>query len=280
MQNVINNNTESYNLVIKNFEGPLDLLIFLITKNKMNIFDISLSELTDKYVEYLNEMTEQNIEIASSFIVMASTLLDIKARKLLPELEPEDDEEEHITEEEMINRIIQYKKYKEISEKINDMYSENFGAFSKPFEKIKYKSKVSYAGEKFDKDNISSIYISILTRNANKINKKAKEIEKLAVYEKVTVQDKVRQIVNYLDSNNNMVFNNVFNTNSCSNIEVATAFLRTGNNPISASSFIYVISALSCGSPQELLSAHLTDSHFIRIFCFVLSLMFAVRNYS
>ena len=159
MQNVINNNTESYNLVIKNFEGPLDLLIFLITKNKMNIFDISLSELTDKYVEYLNEMTEQNIEIASSFIVMASTLLDIKARKLLPELEPEDDEEEHITEEEMINRIIQYKKYKEISEKINDMYSENFGAFSKPFEKIKYKSKVSYAGEKFDKDNISSIYI-------------------------------------------------------------------------------------------------------------------------
>ena len=225
MQNVINNNTESYNLVIKNFEGPLDLLIFLITKNKMNIFDISLSELKDKYVEYLNEMTEQNIEIASSFIVMASTLLDIKARKLLPELEPEDDEEEHITEEEMINRIIQYKKYKEISEKINDMYSENFGAFSKPFEKIKYKSKVSYAGEKFDKDNISSIYISILTRNANKINKKAKEIEKLAVYEKVTVQDKVRQIVNYLDSNNNMVFNNVFNTNSCSNIEVATAFL-------------------------------------------------------
>lgn len=225
MQKVINNNTESYNLVIKNFEGPLDLLLFLITKNKMNIFDISLSELTDKYVEYLNEMTEQNIEIASSFIVMASTLLDIKARKLLPELEPEDDEEEHITEEEMINRIIQYKKYKEISEKINDMYSENFGSFSKPFEKIKYKSKVHYTGEKFDKDNISSIYISILTRNANKINKKAKEIEKLAIYEKVTVQDKVRQIVNYLDNNNNMVFNNVFNTNSCSNIEVATAFL-------------------------------------------------------
>lgn len=225
MQKVINNNTESYNLVIKNFEGPLDLLLFLITKNKMNIFDISLSELTDKYVEYLNEMTEQNIEIASSFIVMASTLLDIKARKLLPELEPEEDDEEHITEEEMINRIIQYKKYKEISEKINDMYSQNFGSFSKPFEKIKYKSKAHYTGEKFDNDNISSIYISILTRNANKINKKAKEIEKLAIYEKVTVQDKVRQIVNYLDTNNNMVFNNVFNTNNCSNIEVATAFL-------------------------------------------------------
>lgn len=225
MQKIINRNTEKYNLVIKNFEGPLDLLLFLITKNKMNIFDISLSELTDKYVEYLNDMTEQNIEIASSFIVMASTLLDIKARKLLPELEPEEDEEEHITEEEMINRIIQYKKYKEVSEQINDMYLENFGSFSKPFEKIKYKTKIQYTGEKFDKDNISNIYISILTRNANKINKKAQEIEKLAIYEKITVGDKVKQIVNYLDSNNNMVFNNVFNQDSCSNIEVATAFL-------------------------------------------------------
>ena len=94
MQKVLNNDTEKYNLVIKNFEGPLDLLLFLITKNKMNIFDISLSELTDKYIEYLHDMTEKNIDIASSFIVMASTLLDIKARKLLPELEPEEDDEE------------------------------------------------------------------------------------------------------------------------------------------------------------------------------------------
>ncbi len=225
MQKIINNNVEKYNLVIKNFEGPLDLLLFLITKNKMNIFDISLSELTDKYIEYLNDMTEKNIDIASSFIVMASTLLDIKARKLLPEIEPDDDEEEHISEEEMINRIIQYKKYKEISDKINDMYLKNFGSFSKTFEKIKYKEKVQYTGDNLDKQNICDIYISILEKNANKINKKAKEIEKLAIYERVTVKDKVKQIVNYLDSNNTMVFNNVFNVNNCSNIEVATAFL-------------------------------------------------------
>lgn len=225
MQKIINNDVEKYNLVIKNFEGPLDLLLFLISKNKMNIFDISLSELTDKYIEYLNSMTEKNIDIASSFIVMASTLLDIKARKLLPELEPSEEDEEHITEEEMINRIIMYKKYKEVSEKINNMYIKNFGSFSKPYEKIKYKSKIKYAGEKFQKNDIFDIYESILRRNANKINKKAKEIEKLAIYEKITVKDKVKQIVNYLDSNDNMIFNNVFNTNSCSNIEVATAFL-------------------------------------------------------
>lgn len=65
------------------------------------------------------------------------------------------------------------------------MYSNNFGSFSKPFEKIKFKSKVKYTGDNFKKDQIFNIYTSILTRNANKINRKAKEIEKLAIYEKL-----------------------------------------------------------------------------------------------
>lgn len=105
-------NKEKYNIKIDNFEGPMDLLLFLITKHKMNIFDISLSELTDKYLSYLNEMTENNIEIASEFIVMASTLLDIKARKLLPEVEEKDESEDEVKEEDIISRIIEYKKYK------------------------------------------------------------------------------------------------------------------------------------------------------------------------
>lgn len=225
MQDIIVNNKPKYKFTIQNFEGPLDLLLYLITKNKMNIFDISLSELTDEYISYLDEMTEQNLEITSEFIVMAATLLDIKARKLLPEIEPKDEEEEIISEEDIISKIIEYKRYKEISNYINDIYCKNFGSFSKPFEKIKYKSKSKYEGEDFDKQKIFNIYRSILQSNVNKVNKKADEIEKIAIYEKVTVQDKVRQIVDYLNNNENMVFNNVFNPNRCDNIEVVTAFL-------------------------------------------------------
>ena len=92
MQDIIINNKPKYKFVIENFEGPLDLLLYLITKNKMNIFDISLSELTDEYISYLEEMTENSLEVASEFIVMAATLLDIKARKLLPEIEPKDED--------------------------------------------------------------------------------------------------------------------------------------------------------------------------------------------
>ena len=124
---------ENFKFNIKNFEGPLDLLLYLISKNKKNIFEISLSELTDEYVAYLQEMNEKNIEVASEFVVMAATLLDIKARKLLPELE-ENEEEEQISEEELLRRLSQYKIYKQASEKIYEMYKENFGSFVKSFE--------------------------------------------------------------------------------------------------------------------------------------------------
>ncbi len=225
MQETLINTKSKYNIIIQNFEGPLDLLLFLITKHKMNIFDISLSELTDKYIEYLNEMTDSNLEITSEFIVMAATLLDIKARRLLPEIEPKSEEEDTVTEEDIIAKIIEYKKYKEISQSIADMYSENFGSFSKPFEKIKYKEKLQYSGDPLDINKLFSLYANILERNQNKINKKSEELDKIAIYEKITVKDKVKQIVDYLKSNDNMIFNNMFNSNTCENIEVVTAFL-------------------------------------------------------
>ena len=89
MDEVLGENThEKHTVAISNFEGPLDLLCFLISKNKMDIFDISLSELTDKYIEYLNEMQSLDMEIATEFMVMATTLLYIKSKKLLPIAEP------------------------------------------------------------------------------------------------------------------------------------------------------------------------------------------------
>ena len=72
--------TKQYAIKIENFEGPLDLLCHLIDKNKMNIYDINLSEITDQYIKYLNEMEKLNLEIASEFLVMASTLLYLKSK--------------------------------------------------------------------------------------------------------------------------------------------------------------------------------------------------------
>lgn len=223
MKEIIQKNSSKYTFVINNFEGPLDLLIFLISKNKMNIFDISLSELTDRYIEYLNEMSEMDLEITSEFIVMASTLLDLKSRKLLPEIEPKDEEE--ITEEDIILKLVEYKKYKEISEQIKNMYEINFGGFSKSPERINYKSKTGYTGDKLEIMKLFELYTDMIERNENKINAKASEIQKLALYERITVKDKVKQIVNYLKNNKSMIFNDMFSSQSCTNIEIVTAFL-------------------------------------------------------
>ena len=111
--------TNKYAIKIDNFEGPLDLLCHLIDKNKMNIYDINLSDITDQYIEFLNEQEKLNLEIASEFLVMASTLLYLKSKNLLPKQE---DEEEELTEEELIKRIIEYKKFKEISKQLKENY--------------------------------------------------------------------------------------------------------------------------------------------------------------
>ena len=92
MQNIISLETNKYAIKLENFEGPLDLLCHLIDKNKMNINDISLSTITDQYIEYINKMEEMNLEVTSEFLIMASTLIYLKSKSLLPK--EVDDEEE------------------------------------------------------------------------------------------------------------------------------------------------------------------------------------------
>ena len=104
-----------YSIKLNKFEGPLDLLCHLIDKNKMDIYDINISEITDQYIDYINQMEKINLDITSEFLVMASTLMYLKSKKLLPKT---DNDVEEITEEELIRRIIEYKKYKEITQKL------------------------------------------------------------------------------------------------------------------------------------------------------------------
>ena len=106
MQNVLTLETNKYAIKIDNFEGPLDLLCHLIDKNKMDICDVKISEITDQYIEYLNQMEKLNLEITSEFLIMASTLLYLKSKTLLP---VQQEEEKELTEEELLRRIIEYK---------------------------------------------------------------------------------------------------------------------------------------------------------------------------
>ena len=107
---------------LEKFEGPLDLLLHLIEKNKVNIYDIPIAEITDQYMEYVRQMDEENLDVVSEFLVMAATLLDIKARMLLPKEVNEEGEEED-PRAELVMRLLEYKKYRLMSEELKDMES-------------------------------------------------------------------------------------------------------------------------------------------------------------
>ena len=219
MQNVLTLESNKYAIKIENFEGPLDLLCHLIDKNKMNIYDIKISEIAEQYIEYINQMEENNLEVTSEFLVMASTLLLMKSKGLLPN---QIEAEEELTEEQLIQRIIEYKKYKEITSKLRANYEE----FSKRFFKIaevielpKQKLEVEYS-----KEILPDIYKSIIERNNEKVNQNAKNIEKIAIVETYTVASKVKEMFKELVRRPKFVFNKLYSLSKCNKQEVVTAF--------------------------------------------------------
>ena len=211
--------TKKYAIKLDNFEGPMDLLCHLIEKNKMDVYDINLSEITDQYMDFLREQEKFNLEIASEFLVMATTLLFLKSKNLLPKQE---EEEEEITEEELIRRIIEYKKFKEISKALK----ENYLAYSNRYFKIPEelalpKQKIE---RKYDTTIIPESYKAILTKNEEKINQNAKNIEKIAITDNYTVASKVREMFKVLVKQKRFIFNKLFSIKKRNKQEVVTAF--------------------------------------------------------
>ena len=119
---------EQYKVHLESFEGPLDLLLHLIEKNRIDIYDIPIALLTEQYMDYLAKFKEFNIEVASEFLVMAATLLQIKSKILLPDTKVEevneDDTDEVDPRKELVERLLEYRRYKEVSSILGEMADE------------------------------------------------------------------------------------------------------------------------------------------------------------
>lgn len=219
MQNILTLETNKYAIKIDNFEGPLDLLCHLIDKNKMNIYDINLSEITDQYIEYIKSMEAMNLEVTSEFLIMASTLLYLKSKSLLPKQE---EEEKELTEEELLRRIIEYKKYKEITKKMKEFYTQSGMCLSKMPDEIKFpKQKLE---RNYESSVVYEAYKNIVEKNSQRLNQNAKNINKIAITETYTVGDKVKTMFRELLHHKKFVFNNLFPKQKCSRPEIVTAF--------------------------------------------------------
>lgn len=116
-----------YTIEKLNFEGPLDLLLHLIKESNIDIFEIKIADITKQYLSYINKMESLNLNIDSEYLIMAADLIEMKSRELLPHNE----EEEEDPKEELINRLIEYQKYKEISQEFKHLEEDRNQYYSK-----------------------------------------------------------------------------------------------------------------------------------------------------
>lgn len=141
-------------LLIGDFEGPLDLLLHLIKKSKMEIFDIEISEITNQYLNYIKSMTDMNLDIASEYLVMASELIEMKSKKLLPKSE-EKEEDEEVEDPEVVlkRRLVEYQKYKDSTNVFRDLEKNRLSYYTKAPESLK-----KYSLEKLENDGSVDVY--------------------------------------------------------------------------------------------------------------------------
>lgn len=186
---------------LEKFEGPLDLLLHLIEKNKVNIYDIPIAEITDQYMEYVRQMDEENLDVVSEFLVMAATLLDIKARMLLPKEVNEEGEEED-PRAELVMRLLEYKKYRLMSEELKDMES---GADRVFYKDPTIPPEVKEYAEPVDLDKLldgvtltklQKIFESVMKRQQDKIDPVRSTFGTIKK-DPVSLEDKITSVLGY-----------------------------------------------------------------------------------
>lgn len=213
------------------FEGPFDLLFHLIEKNKINIYDIPIALITDQYFEYINSLEYRDMENMSEFLVMAATLLEIKSKMLLPSLKSEEEEEKE-PREELVNKLLEYKKMKYISQELKERQEEAQKVFFKESvlpPQIKAlllendESDISEVLEGVSLKQIFLVFQDLLKRNERKtdpIRSNFKSVKR-DIYK---VEDKITYILDLLYLSPVLSFKELFSDN-CNKMEIIVTFL-------------------------------------------------------
>lgn len=210
------------------FEGPLDLLLHLIDKNKIDIYDIPIAEITEQYLEYIKQMQEADLDIMSEFLVMAATLLDIKSKMLLPK-QVDEEGEEIDPRAELVEKLLEYKMYKYISYDLKDramdaehvLYKES----TVPKEILDYEEPVDVKAllDGVTLTKLNDLYKTLMRRQAGRVDpvrSKFGTIEK----EEFSVEDKTVFIEAYFNEHETCYFTDLLSENA-GRIEIIVSFL-------------------------------------------------------
>lgn len=188
------------------FEGPLDLLLMLIKKNKVSIYDIPIATILDQYLEVVQSMKEMDLEVSSEFLVLAATLLQIKSKMLLPK---EDDQEEEDPRTELVRRLLEYQQIKESIEFFREHENSDFGIFFKLPDAIERPAaEMNYS--KMTLENLMEAYKISRVKLERKLPPPKRSFSGIVGHEKVSIKEKVRRIWNSLVTKGKMLFKDIF----------------------------------------------------------------------
>ena len=213
------NISDKYVVTIDNFDGPLDLLLHLIKEQDIDIYDIKIEDITKQYLDYIRHMKELNLEIASEYLVMASELIEMKSKMLLPKKkEKEDDDYEEDPRELLIERLLAYKRYKEVTSEFKDLELTRKMVFTREPDNLNRYVKEDENSEELGVADLIDAFNNLLKRKeldrpiATKITKK-----------ELSVTEKVNKIKNILRNKKKINFEDIFEVSTKE--EVIISFL-------------------------------------------------------
>lgn len=213
---------EKLSFKLEVFEGPLDLLLFLIQKNKVSIYDIPISLITEQYMDYLNLMEKNDLEVSSEFLVMAARLLYIKSKMLLPKHEELEGEEEEDPRQELILNLVEYKKYKEVSKFFSDRKNIcDFLYFKNSVNTDEFKTNVNAPMEI---DALTAAFEKVMKRFEDKLPPSKMLFSGMVGREPVSVKSKMQSVTRALRISGQLSFDDLF-TEAKSRSEIVAIFL-------------------------------------------------------
>jgi segregation and condensation protein A len=210
----------SHKLKLDIFEGPLDLLLYLIKKNDLDICDISIAEVTEQYMEYIEMMKMLDLELVGDFLVMAATLMQIKSRTLLPPDPNQEEEPEEDLGDELVRRLQEYKIFKEIAEQLKEKELQKKDLYPRKIDEEKAKELVEDAKEVYFEANLFDL-ISAFTKALNKV--KDEPVYEI-VEEEFTVDQKIHDILHVILKRSNVFLTDLF-ADSRNKMEVIVTFM-------------------------------------------------------
>lgn len=194
---------DSYRVKLDAFEGPMDLLMHLIDRNKIDIYDIPIASLTQQYMDHLDRLKEFNIEIASEFLVMAATLLQIKSRMMLPKPPKEEEAEEEDPRRELVQRILEYRRFKQVSSVLSEMVQEQ--------ERFYAREPLPLPIQHLPPENLSMKALLEAFQTVLEVKEELRIPDALVSPEEYSIQDKMRDILSLLNrANGKLLFSEAF----------------------------------------------------------------------